>query len=152
MNIKKLIRFHQPICLYSGTKLIGSEKTIEHVVPVSALSSWKQKNDPINMYVASSSVNNFRSNYRFAELEKTSDTVQECHGSLRLLSKRLFCPYKSRRLIAHIVWRMLDRYEGLEEEMIFDNSLTFWSWQRQPWTPFERTMLERQQEVIRMRM
>jgi endonuclease I len=104
------------------------------------------------MYMASASVNNFRSNFRFAELDKTSDAVQERHGSLRLLSKRLFCPYQGRRLIAHTVWSMLDRYEGLEEERIFDDPLTFWSWQRQPWTPIERVMLERQQEFIQKKI
>ena len=148
MSLKKMIRFYQPICLYSHSKIIGGEMTIEHIVPVSVLSSYRQKNDPLNMYMASASVNNFRSNFRFAELDKTSDAVQERHGSLRLLSKRLFCPYQGRRLIAHIVWSMLDRYDGLEEERIFDDPLTFWSWQRQPWTPIERVMLERQQEFI----
>lgn len=143
-----MIRFYQPTCVYSHARLLGAERTIEHVIPVSVLSSWREKNDPINMYVASASVNNFRSNFRFAELERTSEAVQEHHGSLRLLSKRLFCPYKGRRLIAHIVWKMLDRYEGLEEERIFDDPLTFWSWQRQPWTPIEKAMLERQQEFI----
>jgi len=151
IRMKRLIRFHQPICVYGHRQLGVSEKTIEHIVPVSALSSWGQKNDPMNMYVASSRINNFRSNYRFSEQLRDMDTrkVQEYQGSLRLLSRRLFYPSQGHRLIAHIVWDMLEKYDTLDETLIFDDPLTFQCWQRHPWTPREKAMLERQKELIR---
>jgi len=151
--IKWKIRVQQPFCIYSHKNLDYRERTIEHLIPVSrCIANPKLQNDSLNLWVADRSMNSFRSNHRFGgNMEEIREWkykklegyyFREKEGSF-VIQNRYFYPKEGHRLVAHLVWYLMDKYKLENERDIFQSSEIFSQWLKKPWTPIEKWMMRR---------
>ena len=152
--LRHRLRFYQPMDVYRCKPLLFRERSLEHIVPVSLTpgrSSRQIQLDPIHLYVTSPKINGFRSNYRFGGyIDETVDTPwKEMDGCFKNSQRRVFLPAQGHRLIAHVLWKMMDKYPALRdhEDQCFENIETWNRWLKEPWTPMERHLLENNELV-----
>lgn len=148
------LRFHQPVDVYRQCEFPSHQRTIEHIIPVRVMSENRSmQHDPLNLYMTSGVLNRFRSDYRFggdeeqALAEKWASLEHVCFRNPR---RRVFYPHHSRRLIAHVLWKMMDKYPFLREEQtqIIESTETWNRWLRTPWTPMEKHLWENNQRLL----
>ena len=145
--LRHRLRFYQPIDVYRFQPLLFRERSLEHIVPVSLTpASRNVQLDPMQLYVTSPKVNGFRSNYRFGgDRDETLDIQwKEMDGCFKNAQRRVFLPAQGHRLVAHVFWKMMDKYPALRdhEDQCFENTETWNRWLKTPWTPMERHLLE----------
>ena len=107
--------------------------------------------DPLNLFVTSSTMNSFRSNYKFGLLNCPLSAVSLVDSKTlnrdilqRDTNRRTFFPIVNHRLLAHTVLNMYRRYPRLEEwhnELFADEDILD-QWLRKPYTPREENMLQ----------
>ena len=151
--LRHRLRFYQPVDVYRFKPLLFRERSLEHVVPVSLTpASHEIQLDPMHLYITSPKINGFRSNYRFGgDVEETLDTQwKEMDGCFRNSKRRVFLPAQSHRLVAHVLWKMMDKYPGMRdyEDRCFENTETWNRWLKKPWTPMERHLLENNEALF----
>jgi len=58
--------------------------------------------------------------------------------------RRVFLPAKGRRLVAHVLWNMMDKHPELRdrETQLIENNDVWNDWLKTPWTPMERRVLD----------
>lgn len=125
--------------------------SIEHVVPARLFRDKGAQNDTVHLFVTDRRINQFRRDYRFGHYDPSQKGWESCGSTFRCLKKRLFFPSHSHRLIAHTVWVMMSKYPYLQqyEDQCFE-SLDVWrQWLAVPWTPRERWILEKKEELVR---
>ena len=147
MPLRNKLRFYQMADLYTHRYLLMRERSIEHLVPVSCTPHHQAiQLDPLHLYITSPKINGFRSNLRFGgDAEETLDGHwKELDGCFKNSNRQIFLPAKGHRLIAHVVWKMMDKYPPLrdQEAQFFENTDTWNRWLRKPWTPMDRHLLE----------
>lgn len=146
-KIVRLLRDQHTVDIYCHRELSNSEKSIEHILPVRVVASKMAQLDPRHLYVTDRSLNRFRSDYAFGgtrEMISFSKNWVEHQGCFRFSIKRIFYPRHGHRLIAQVVWDMMQRYPFLREEeaQIFPDWEIWETWSKQPWTPLEKSMYE----------
>ena len=149
--LRKRLRFYQPMDVYRHCPLPIKERSIEHLIPVSLTpTSSEVQLEPMHLYITSPRMNGFRSNYRFGgDREEVWDPHwKELDGCFKNSSRRVFFPARGHRLVAHVIWKMMDRYPFLRdyEDKCFENMETWDRWLKKPWTPMERHVLENNQD------
>uniref|UniRef100_A0A6C0D2Q1 Uncharacterized protein n=1 Tax=viral metagenome TaxID=1070528 RepID=A0A6C0D2Q1_9ZZZZ len=106
--------------------------------------------DPLNLFVTSSAMNSFRSNYKYGMVFRSPPvllpTKQDRSGDFiqRDTAHRTFYPIINQRLLGHTVLNMYRRYPRLEEKHneIFADERVLDTWLKQPWVERERNMLQ----------
>ena len=108
--------------------------------------------DPLNLFVTSSTINSFRSNYKFGMLNCQLSAVALVDDSKKLnrdilqrdTKRCTFFPIVNQRLLAHTVLNMYRRYPRLEEwhNDIFADEDILDQWLRKPYTAREQNMLQ----------
>ena len=112
-------------------------------------------NDPLNLFVTSSVMNSFRSNYKYGvkfqspsilildkKQNRSPDVIQM--DIQRNNANRTFYPITNQRLLGHTILNMYRRYPRLEEKHneIFAEENLLEKWLKQPWIERERNMLQ----------
>ena len=149
--LRNRLRFYQNVDVYRHQHLSLKERTMEHIIPVSCSSKDVQL-DIGNLYMTNSRLNGFRSNYRFGgHMDETlAGNWKECQGCFRNTERRVFLPAHGHRLVAHVLWKMMDKYPELEQNQWkwIENQETWDRWLKTPWTPLERHVLEMNDAVL----
>ena len=150
------LRFHQPVDIYRHCEFPTRQRTMEHIIPVRVLSENRSmQHDPLNLYTTSAEMNRFRSDYRFGGIEdqvRQEKWASMEHVCFRNPRRRVFYPHHSRRLIAHVLWKMMDKYPSLRDEetqtQIIESTETWNRWLQTPWTPMEKHLLENNDRLL----
>ena len=146
--LKRRLRFYQDIDAYSHRWLPSHQRSIEHIIPVRLTPQKTIQHDPIHLYVTSAALNGFRSDYRFGgeveELRCGGPRWIQMEGSYKDPHRRVFYPKNGHRLIAHVVWKMMDKHPELRdhEDQLFESTRCWDRWLQKPWTPLERHILD----------
>lgn len=140
LHFKRRLRFYNFFDLYTQQIISVSDRTIEHVLPVSKIPR-RAINDPFNLFVISRTINSFRSNYRFGgeidEIHSCPHQFQEIGKCYRSTGKKIFYPRYGHRIIAQVGCYMLDKYPNLREEDFFEDGVLD-QWNKRNFTPIER--------------
>lgn len=148
---RRILKTIHTVDVYSHRYLEHSKRTIEHIVPVRVLKEKKAQLDMCHLFVTSSHVNRFRSDYAFGGRGKDEIYLwEQLDGCYRDKKTRVFYPKEGHRLVAHVVWEMMQKYPSLSgyENKVF-KSLDVWDfWLHKPWTPVERYMYETMKRAI----
>jgi endonuclease I len=145
--LRQRLRFYQTIDVYTHRPLTWPERSIEHIIPVSFSPYHRNiQLDPLHLYLTSPSLNGFRSNFRFGghPEETFGNHWSEREGCFRNTVRRVFLPAKGRRLVAHVLWNMMDKHPELRdrETQLIENNDVWNDWLKTPWTPMERRVLD----------
>lgn len=165
--LRTRVRFYQPVDIYnhnynhpnqdppSPTNHVlvpSGQRTIEHVVPARVLArSRTMQHDPMHLYMTSAALNRFRGDYRFGgeESQAREERWEPQDGSYRDARSRVFYPRNGHRLVAHVLWKMMDKYPDLRdhEAQCIESPETWTRWLHKAWTPLERHILENNERL-----
>jgi len=130
---KNIIKWNEPLDIYSNKVLLHKNKTIEHIVPKSLFMGTTYHSDIFNLCVTTSKINNLRDSYRYADLEMT-----KCKNIIPIVvndnpiayyskDKRLFYPIMNKGRIARICQYITTKYP-ISQKKIFENDDVLYSW------------------------
>jgi endonuclease I len=153
--LRKQLRLYQPLDIYTHQFLTPNERTIEHVIPVKRIPNDKRiQLDPSHLFITHLEMNQFRSHFRFGgydeEEPRNEKGWKEFNGSYQHRKKGVFYPRYSHRLLAHILWKMMDKYPPLRdfENQYFETTDCWNQWLQKPWTPVEKVILENNHRLL----
>jgi len=143
-TIRRKLRESYTMDVYTHRPVEMKLRSIEHVLPVSFVKDRLPQIDPLHLFITDSRVNSFRKNYRFGGIPDPDALYEwECFTeNYRDHKRRLFCPGKGHRLVAHTMWKMVHKYPHLqqEEDQFFESWEIWQEWLKRPWTPIEKWM------------
>lgn len=145
--LRHRLYLYQPVDIYRCQPLAFRERSLTRIVPISLIPRSRDiQLDPMHLYVTSNKINSFRSNFCFGghKEELYDGPWLEKDGCYKNIQRRIFFPAHGHRLVAHVLWKMMDKNPELIdiEDRCFENTETWNRWLKIPWTPMERRLLE----------
>jgi endonuclease I len=134
---KNIIRWNEPLDIYTNKVLLHKNKTIEHIVPKTLFRNTPYHSDIFNLCVTTSRINNLRDSFKYSDLEMTHNKnikpiiIDDSPVAYYNSDKRLFYPILNKGRIARICQYISNKY-SIHPKKIFENDDVFLHWLSYP--------------------